>query len=149
MLVLRDPANEGNDKVLSCCKLKTIEYKVVKKIKDKLKSFWAQYENESYITGKMKKEYKTKLDRFKTEISDMYKLLKRSIKDQEDNAHLTQVKFELVQFAQTAFQQVMYDIKLYNVMKADFNEFCKQIAKVLGKSPDEFDSKILKKTDLN
>mmetsp|Transcript_25241 Transcript_25241/g.29112 ORF Transcript_25241/g.29112 Transcript_25241/m.29112 type:complete len:88 (-) Transcript_25241:545-808(-) len=30
MLVLRDSGNPGNDKVLSCSKLKTIEYKVFK-----------------------------------------------------------------------------------------------------------------------
>ena len=37
MLVLRNPNSPEKDRVLSCSKIKTIEYKVFKKIKDKLK----------------------------------------------------------------------------------------------------------------
>lgn len=73
MLVLRNPGNPSDDKVLSCSKIKTIEYKVFKKVKDKLKNYWENYEKVTYITKKMEKEYKTKFERFKNEVNDIFK----------------------------------------------------------------------------
>lgn len=73
MLVLRNPGNPSEDKVLSCSKIKTIEYKVFKKVKDKLKNYWENYEKVTYITKKMEKEYKTKFERFKSEVNDIFK----------------------------------------------------------------------------
>lgn len=58
MLVSRNPSDPDNDRVVSCSKLKTIEYKIFKKIKEKLRHFWAQYEDCSYFSSKMEKEYK-------------------------------------------------------------------------------------------
>lgn len=73
MLIKRNASDPSHDKVLSCSKIKTIEYKVFKKIKDKLKHFWSQYEDCTYFNGKMQKEYKTKLDRLKLEFNDILK----------------------------------------------------------------------------
>ena len=73
MLVLRNPANPEEDHTLSCSKIKTVEYKVFKKIKDKLKNYWETYEKVTYISKKMEKEYKTKFDRFKIEVNDIFK----------------------------------------------------------------------------
>lgn len=73
MLVHRNPAAPEEDRVLSWSKIKTIEYKVFKKVKDKLKNYWENYEKVTYITKKMEKEYKTKFDRFKTEVNDIFK----------------------------------------------------------------------------
>ncbi len=73
MLVLRNPSCPSEDRVLSWSKIKTIEYKIFKKVKDKLKNYWENYEKVTYITKKMEKEYKTKFDRFKTEVNEIFK----------------------------------------------------------------------------
>jgi hypothetical protein len=73
MLILRDSQNPVLDKVLSCSKIKTIEYKIFKKLKEKLKRFWDQYEDCSFFNKKMEKEYKNKYDRFKTEVNEIFK----------------------------------------------------------------------------
>lgn len=73
ILILRSPNNPSLDRVLSCSKIKTVCYKIFKKLKDKLKHFWAQYESCTFFSNKMQKEYKTKLDRFKIEVNEILK----------------------------------------------------------------------------
>lgn len=46
------------------------------------------------------------------------------------------------EFAQMAFDCVMYDMKLYELMKSNFWEFCKTITKYMKISASKFDSKI-------
>uniref|UniRef100_A0A7S3KN16 Uncharacterized protein n=1 Tax=Euplotes crassus TaxID=5936 RepID=A0A7S3KN16_EUPCR len=134
MLVLRNPGNPSEDKVLSCSKIKTIEYKVFKKVKDKLKNYWENYEKVTYITKKMEKEYKTKFERFKTEVNDIFK----SHLSPDSKYRKSKQSTELVKFGKAAFDNVMFDISLYNLMKTDYSVFCE---KVLAKISDEDSNK--------
>ena len=47
------------------------------------------------------------------------------------------------EFANKAFENVKYDMKLYNKMKNNYWQFCKDIMKLLKEDPSLFDSKIL------
>lgn len=147
MLIQRDPSNPENDKVLSCWKLKNIEYKVVKKIKEKLKGFWSTYESVQYITQEMEKEYKTKFERFKGEINDMFKIFKKIYQDSnsDQNKDIAKRKSNLINFVKNCFDVVNYDIKMYGILKTDFNKFCKNISKMIKIDSDKFNSQILKK----
>lgn len=91
----------------------------------------------------MEKEYKAKLDRLKVEINEMlrahhpfgvFKKAKKNLSIPKmkatDNPYTERLikkrEFHFT-FAQQAFEAVKYDMKLYEIMKENFCEFCKAV----------------------
>jgi hypothetical protein len=92
----------------------------------------------------MEKEYKTKYDRLKSEVNEIFKahhpfdvfskkfkkFSKEETKEEYSNPYTTRLinnKDFYFKFAQAAFDGVMYDISLYNMMKTNFSKFCSTI----------------------
>lgn len=100
----------------------------------------------------MNKEYTNKLNRFKTEVNDTIKthypndVLKTvSSEESKSDPYMSKIKrnkeFYLA-FAQLAFDQLKYDMELYETMKCNFSKFCTEICKLMKHPTSHFTSQI-------
>ena len=118
-----------DDKVISLAKLKTLEYRIFRKLREKLRNFWAKHENIESWNSTLQNEYDKSFNLFIKECKELIKGF-----DLPNS-------FEFYkEFADHAYNSVQNDISYYEQLCNYYVEFLETITKEFEYDPKIFSS---------
>lgn len=124
------------DKVLSLSKLKTLEYRIFRKLREKLRNFWSKHENVIEWKSGHQNQYDISYKKFLEECKDLVK-----------NAKLPQPFEYYMEFADHAYNAAQQQPLLYDKLKNYYVDFLEEITRAFYKDSKIFTSLVFKQTN--
>lgn len=119
----------NDDKVVSLSKLKTLEYRVFRKLREKLRNFWSKHENIASWNATLQAEYDKSFNSFIKESKELIK-----------GFNLPN-KFQFYEeFADHAYTVVQKDFKYYDKLNNFYVDFLEDITREFNYDPKIFSS---------
>ncbi|CAI2365322.1 unnamed protein product [Moneuplotes crassus] len=125
-----------DEQVISLCKLKSIEYRIFRKLREKLRNFWKKHENAPGWTPALKEQYDQTYDKFVKECKDLIK----------DKKFPQGLKF-YESFADRAFIATLKNPKFYQNLVERYATFLQDITKGMEEDHTLFVSRVFEKND--
>lgn len=126
---------KGHDKVLSLSKLKTLEYRIFRKLREKLRNFWSSRANIQSWTAKLQQEYDICYNKFYEECRELV-----------GKTTLPQPFDYYINFADTAFNAVKESESLYDMLCNYYVDFLTSIVQTFKKDTSIFTSQVFAKS---
>ena len=118
-----------DDAVISLSKLKTLEYRIFRKLREKLRNFWAKHENIQSWNASLQSEYDKSFGTFIKESKELIQ------------SYRLPLKFEFYEeFADHAYNTVQNDISYYEKLCSYYVEFLEGITNEFNYDPKIFSS---------
>lgn len=124
----------SSDQVISLCKLKSLEYRIFRKLREKLRNFWSRHENISEMTKGVQQKYDTVFNQFLKECAELqygYKL-PNPVQYYRD-------------FGNFAFQVVQENPEAYEKLQNYYVDFLEDVTYGLNMDHKVFSSKVFSK----
>lgn len=126
---------QNDDKVLSLAKLKSLEYRIFRKLREKLRNFWAKHENIQQWTPNHQAMY-----------DKLFATYLKECKDLTGETPLPQTPAYYRDFAYNAFEVVKQDYTLYQKLSYYYIDFLEEITYAFNMDTSMFTSKVFKNT---
>lgn len=123
------------EQVTSLCKLKSTEYRLFRKLREKLRNFWRRHANAPEWTPKLKEQYDNTYNKF---VEESRKL----VKDSKFKGDMTFYE----QFADRAFMAVLQNTKLYDKMIGYYADFLADITYDMNEDHTVFTSRVFEES---
>ena len=124
--------------VLSLSKLKSLEYRIFRKLRAKLRNFWNKYLEAQEWTTKMQKEYLSSFKKFINECNELV-----------GNSPLPKPLKYYKAFADIAFNSLLENFELYDKLERYYADFLEDITYSMKEDYRVYTSQIFNKVDSN
>jgi hypothetical protein len=125
-----------HESVLSLSKYKTLEYRILRKLREKLRNFWSKHEKIEGWTNELQSLYDKTYSAFMNESKELIGTHK-----------LPQTNGYYAKFADQAFKAVLEDNTLYEKLLHFYVSFLEDITYSLNKDHKIFTSQVFRKTE--